>query len=215
MKIKITLLTVILTVFGLNIYSQVFPNTTWKLVDPCDGYDEYIHFGTDTVFHSNNNTTYTKRSVYEESGNNFSIVDLPPNVYCPVSDTGHYTFLMDDDEMKFTLVYDSCKYRIGIMVVREWFPLSSSVFEPANPLSGIEIYPIPAIEIVNLQSAVFSQELAVVEIYDLNGRKLIEKRFPAGSENLDMDLSSVENGIYLCKVSTEKYSTTKNLIIQK
>ena len=54
-----------------------------------------------------------------------------------------------------------------------------------------------------------------IELFDLFGRKLIEKQIPAGTKNVEIDVSGLKRGVYLCKVSTEKYSATKKLIIQK
>jgi photosystem II stability/assembly factor-like uncharacterized protein len=78
-----------------------------------------------------------------------------------------------------------------------------------------ELYPNPAVSAVSLQSAAFSQQSAVVEIYDLNGRKLLEKQIPARSEIVEIDVSSLQSGIYCCRLVSEKYSATQKLVIQK
>jgi len=49
----------------------------------------------------------------------------------------------------------------------------------------------------------------------LNGRKLIEKQIPAGTETVEVDVSNLKSGIYFCKLITEKGNATKKLIIQK
>ncbi len=82
-------------------------------------------------------------------------------------------------------------------------------------LLKFEIFPNPAVSVCNLQSSVFSLQSAVVEIYDLNGKKLLQKPILKGRETVEMDVSSLRSGIYFCKVSTEEYSLTKKIIIQK
>jgi hypothetical protein len=55
---------------------------------------------------------------------------------------------------------------------------------------------------------------AKIEIYDLNGRKLLQKQIPAGTEVIEIDVSSLKSGVYFCKLITEKGNATKKLIIQ-
>lgn len=81
--------------------------------------------------------------------------------------------------------------------------------------TDILVYPNPAVSIINLQSLIFSQQPSVIEIYDLNGRKLIEKHIPAGSEVTEIDVSQLKNGIYFCTISAQEKSATQKLIIQK
>ena len=77
-----------------------------------------------------------------------------------------------------------------------------------------EIYPNPAVSVVSCQLSVVSSESAVVEIYDLNGRKLLEKHIPKGSEEVKINVSGLESGVYLCAIHTQDYSATKKIIIK-
>jgi hypothetical protein len=52
-----------------------------------------------------------------------------------------------------------------------------------------------------------------IEIYDLNGRKLLERQIPKGSESIEIDVSSLESGVYFCRLNNENISVTKKLII--
>jgi hypothetical protein len=51
-----------------------------------------------------------------------------------------------------------------------------------------------------------------VEIYDLNGRKLIEKQIPAGNETMEIDVSGLATGVYFCQVKLNDKRITKKLI---
>lgn len=73
----------------------------------------------------------------------------------------------------------------------------------------------PARNIISLQSTVFSRQSVTVEVFDLNGRKLLEKQIPAGSDEVKINVSSLQNGLYLCRIRTDNKSVTKKLIIQK
>ncbi len=80
---------------------------------------------------------------------------------------------------------------------------------------NFQIYPNPAVSVVSLQSAVFTQQSSFVEIYDLNGRKLLENFIPAGRETVEIDMSGLKSGVYFCRLIMKNKSVTKKLIIQK
>jgi hypothetical protein len=77
------------------------------------------------------------------------------------------------------------------------------------------MYPNPAKNKFKVKSIKFKVYDATLEIYDLHGRKLLEKQIPAGSLTFEIDVSSLESGVYGCKLITENKSITKKLIIQK
>ena len=77
------------------------------------------------------------------------------------------------------------------------------------------IFPNPARDKFEVRTVDFEVKSATIEIYDLNGRKFLEKNISRGTETVEIDVSSLKSGIYFCKISTEKYSATKKIIIQK
>lgn len=78
-----------------------------------------------------------------------------------------------------------------------------------------EIYPNPAKDKFTVQGLKIKVGYASFEIYDLNGRKLLERQIKSGSETFKVDVSSLKNGIYFCRLSSENKSATQKLIIQK
>ena len=72
-----------------------------------------------------------------------------------------------------------------------------------------ELYPNPAVSAVSLQSAAFSQQSAVVEIYDLNGRKLLEKNIPKGKETIEIDANGLQSGVYYCTLQSGELKESK------
>ncbi|MEE4260222.1 MAG: LamG-like jellyroll fold domain-containing protein [Bacteroidales bacterium] len=100
--------------------------------------------------------------------------------------------------------------------------IPSGIFVGMEEKPGNEkalLYPNPASSIVNLQlpSKAFGacQQSVVLEIYDLNGRKLLEKHFSKGTKEIEVDVGNLESGIYFCMIISEKGNATKKLIIQK
>ena len=78
-----------------------------------------------------------------------------------------------------------------------------------------EIFPNPAAGKFRVQCSIVKVENATIELYDLTGKKLLEKPFPAGTENAEIDVSHLKNGVYFCRLISEKYSAIQKLIIQK
>jgi len=70
----------------------------------------------------------------------------------------------------------------------------------------------------SLEFGVWSLEFGVkdcsIEVYDLNGRKLLEKCLPAGKETTEFDVSGLQNGVYFIHLQFENQMMTKKLIIQ-
>ena len=100
--------------------------------------------------------------------------------------------------------------------------LSVEEHMPDSNAVSLTICPNPAVSVISLQSPVFrrqsaagSQQPATIEIFDLNGRKLLEKQIPKGTEEMTVDVSRLKSGVYFCRVQTENGSVTKKLIIQK
>jgi photosystem II stability/assembly factor-like uncharacterized protein len=87
--------------------------------------------------------------------------------------------------------------------------------DEATETLQFEIYPNPAGKKFGVRSSEFGVNGGTLEIYDLNGRKLLEKQIPKGSETVEVDVSSLENGIYFCRLISENKSSTQKLIIQK
>ncbi len=122
-------------------------------------------------------------------------------------------------------IYDGAEGNTGIL--QSWglnliYSSSSAVAENVLNTAEIIIFPNPAVDKISLQSTVFSQQSAMVELYDLSGKKLLEKQIPArpaggpgGAETVEIDLSGMQSGVYLCKISTQEHTVTKKLIIQK
>jgi len=80
---------------------------------------------------------------------------------------------------------------------------------------AFEIFPNPVKDKFIVQSQKFKVEDAHIEIYDLNGRKLLEKQISAGTGEIEIDVSHLKSGVYFCKLITEKANATKKLMIQK
>jgi uncharacterized delta-60 repeat protein len=77
------------------------------------------------------------------------------------------------------------------------------------------IHPNPTSSIFSVQASVGYLQGTVIEVFNLNGIKLLEKHIKAGTERMEIDVSNLQNGVYFCRLIAENKSTTQKLIIQK
>ena len=83
-------------------------------------------------------------------------------------------------------------------------------------VSGIvKVFPNPAKETLWLAGTDKLDGNKEINIYDLNGRMVIQKHFSALTEVLELDVSALKSGIYFCRITTKDLSVTKKIIIQR
>lgn len=93
----------------------------------------------------------------------------------------------------------------------------STSFEVAVPagiedeLIGVNIYPNPAFEYINIEAAGF--ENIEAGIYDLRGIKILSKSI--SGENKRIDISNLKTGIYLLKLESDLRTTTTRVLIER
>lgn len=75
-----------------------------------------------------------------------------------------------------------------------------------------ELFPNPVSEKFELQSAEFGVDAGKVELFDLNGKKLYEEEIEKGEESIEIKVSKLQAGMYFCKITIGKRSSTKKII---
>ena len=88
---------------------------------------------------------------------------------------------------------------------------NSGIGDNVEPLK-FEIYPNPAQNKIQIQCSEFKTETGIIEILSLDGKKILEKEIEKGIENIELDLNNLKSGMYFCKISTDKKSSTKKMI---
>jgi hypothetical protein len=66
-----------------------------------------------------------------------------------------------------------------------------------------------------VQGLKFKGEGAELQIYNLLGRRLLERQIPGGTETVEFDVSHAQSGVYCCRIISDHKSVTRKLIIQK
>jgi subtilisin-like proprotein convertase family protein len=90
---------------------------------------------------------------------------------------------------------------------------SQTLSTASNNLSLFSLYPNPASGTVNL-NLVNPVDNQHVEIYDINGRLVSEIELNNNSKNHQLDINTLNNGIYLVKVIQGNQSHTEKLIVR-
>jgi hypothetical protein len=203
-SMKLSFLIIIIAMSGFNINAQSLQNTTWQVYDTSGTFLSYFRFGTDTLSSSMDNSTWECGATYTQSGNNFSIVDLP-GISCPVSDTGRYTFLIQNDILKFTLVGDTCTDRSEALITFDWIRLQTG-FDDLTSLKDIKIYPNPAGNVVYIKTSRLALG-STYQVSDLAGKKILNGKLL--SETTSIDLRTLSRGLYFLKIGENNKQTFK------
>lgn len=200
---KISLLLIIVFVQTSNGFSQSLPGSTWKVFDQASAFYVYLKFNSNTVSHSYDNVTWTNSSNYWVSGNSFKILGLTSSAQCPL-DTGYYSFLIQNDTLKFTSITDPCTSRNQVHAYYHWVRLVTAIKEIDSD-SKVKLFPNPTSSRVTLSGV----EGQTVTLYNILG-ELIHTELLTATEDCTLDLSQQPNGIYFIKIGT----ATKKIIKQ-
>lgn len=76
-----------------------------------------------------------------------------------------------------------------------------------------KVYPNPANGIVNISALKTTQGEATLNLYDLNGRKLMSKTVKSSVENT-INVSDFSSGVYILKINTGRHTQTEKLIVK-
>ena len=89
--------------------------------------------------------------------------------------------------------------------------------DESNLANGILLMPNPASQWVSLRANFNSSTDLTVEILDLTGKILSRMTWPDAKSGNDyfVDLANMPAGVYMIKISDEKGSATKRLVVRK
>jgi hypothetical protein len=107
-----------------------------------------------------------------------------------------------------------------VMRVKHWFDTDSfpcalgvGISNIPESRNDVTVYPVPAKENVTIQSAILWKN-ARLELYDVLGNRLTSYDYPDDKSNLTLNTANLSNGLYFIKLSNDKNSVVKKLVIQ-
>lgn len=80
---------------------------------------------------------------------------------------------------------------------------------------GFKIFPNPVQDQLKIERNGSNLEDCTILLCDFYGINLFEKQLKAGTESIEIDVSSLVNGIYFCRILTGESKTTTKIIILK
>jgi hypothetical protein len=87
-----------------------------------------------------------------------------------------------------------------------------------NPTFDFSLLPNPATNSITLRLNVGDVNNNVINIFDATGRLILSntlKDVITGENEVQIDLSKMENGLYYCNISSDIFNTTKTFVISK
>jgi len=76
------------------------------------------------------------------------------------------------------------------------------------------LFPNPAKNKIHILCSDLSTQKGFVEIISSNGKEIFAKEIEKGNENINIDLHNLQTGLYLCKITINKRSSIKKIIIE-
>ena len=77
--------------------------------------------------------------------------------------------------------------------------------------NSILLFPVPAKDVLNIKS--INGQMDVIQVYSLDGRKVIERNIDTHSDLLSIDTSSLVNGAYIINLSNKEQVISKMIVI--
>lgn len=112
-------------------------------------------------------------------------------------------------------VKNICGYgnTFGVAKVTVLQPLSSE----DELFSNTKIYPNPTSEKLNIELKLNPNSSVEFSIFDINGRAILQKKQKINEypQKEEINLSGLNSGEYLLRISTNQYNTTRKIIVQK
>lgn len=179
-------------------FSQSLENTFWDVYNPSNVLTYKFHFGTDIGFMSTDLSTYYPLTNFSENGNAYTLYDIDGAfLACPPTDTGHYTFAIQNDTLLFTLVADPCTPRSVILTTYHWVQMTTGV-ETQNTTQAIQLFPNPSSGgVFNLR--INNNELGFdkISVITMQGKLILETNISGhGFIERSVNLSGFPAGVY-------------------
>lgn len=184
----------------INIYDEkhsLYKDITLKVPN---GFSlEQLYFATDKLFNSDNNIeillglkshtdTERKMLLFNEEGD--VIFDFGNKFKADVFKDQNNNFKIMTS-LSTNISYPEVHYDIysldgTLSVIQEEFLSKQKIISFPNPSSNM----------INITNPLKNNEKEKIEVYDINGRKVLEKEIIGNGENIELNISNLSTGIY-------------------
>ena len=92
---------------------------------------------------------------------------------------------------------------------------TTSLVQDINDSEVINVYPQPAIDNLNIDIKLSNNDVNRLDLYDIRGKVLLSTVVNQNSNNVSLDVSGLNSGIYFVKVQSKDNLYTKKVQIIK
>ena len=116
--------------------------------------------------------------------------------------TGNYKLIVNDSQFgsTFTQNYDVYSLTGTLSTEQQDIYFRNFTFAFPNPSNGI----------INISNKLSNNEISTLEIFNIEGKKILEQKIINNNEPIKLDISSFSNGIYIYKLNDETNKFIKN-----
>ncbi|MCX6291198.1 MAG: T9SS type A sorting domain-containing protein [Bacteroidetes bacterium] len=191
---KKNLLVIIFIAFSFFAKAQPLQNTTWALYNSANTFLSYFVFGSDTIYFGTSLSSLSPLSIYWGTGNNFNIADLGGS--CSPTDTGRYTYSIQNDTMRFTLISDPCANRASTLTTSYMVGIITGIRDQ-QAFSSVELFPNPSVNgIFNIRSGNEQDRFSRVTVRTVEGRIIEDEKLNSTLSSKTISLENFPPGIY-------------------
>jgi lysyl endopeptidase len=175
--------------------------TTWKLVDASN---EVIYTGG--PYMSSDSYTVQEQFCVGTACYNFTLFDSEGDgMNSPPCDTGSYILKNSADVILAELTKAQAAF--GSSVERNFCVTVGT--KSLSPKSNLTVFPNPANDFLTVETG--GELISGIELYAMTGQLLLKQK--PNQMDVQLDVRSFQNGMYMLKVLTSKGITTKQIVI--
>lgn len=119
----------------------------------------------------------------------------------------------------YSVTKDNYKEITGSISLSEAEVYETVIFELISSIQSVEngninIYPNPADEFISIHSENGFSSNSIVEVYQLDGKKILSKNLSQESYEMTIDISGLEQGVYIVHVLSEKERYVSRVVVR-
>lgn len=119
--------------------------------------------------------------------------------------------LIGQPNVIFRIVFHSDESANFLGVVVDDFVIEGTLANDDFELQNVSIYPNPSHSVFNISTV--NKNIDKIEVYDVTGKTIFNKKSVTNSNfEYSLDLSTVSNGVYFIKITSDNQATVKRII---
>jgi hypothetical protein len=175
------------------------------LTNPCDAYPPYEIASVTTPTCEDNTATIDAGAGWDEYL--WSTEETTQSITVTVTETATYSVTVTDTN-------NVCQFSDEVEIAAPT-GCEETIEIATNRLSGIQLYPNPTSGIFTIEFQNMKAGLYIIEVLDITGKKIISESLNTyqSRKKVSLDLTKYSEGLYLVKVSGEKFNYCERLTV--